>query len=108
MVRIIGTANEFYRLRVARMDASEAPDFEWRDDVLWRSAPAQEIEESVLYRVEAVELADDDTVHPLATFATSAEAYEYLTEVSIELAELTKSGFEAAYFADAPAGPDAR
>ena len=96
--KAIGNACDFYRLRVIRMDESDTPEMEWRDDILWRRPPSQHIEELDLYRVEAVSLDDDDDVTPLATFDISDDAADALEEAQEALGEMTKSEFEDTYF----------
>ncbi len=34
MVRVIGNADEFWRLRITRVDTTQGLDFEWHDDIL--------------------------------------------------------------------------
>ena len=46
MAEVIGGADEFYRLRVTRVDEGEPPDLEWRDDVLYRRPPEESLDES--------------------------------------------------------------
>ena len=36
MVRVIGNADEFWRLRITRVDTTQGLDFEWHDDILYR------------------------------------------------------------------------
>ncbi len=96
--KAIGNACDFYRLRVIRMDESDTPEMEWRDDILWRRPPSQHIEELDLYRVEAVSLDDDDDVTPLATFDTPDDAADALEEAQEALGEMTKAEFEGTYF----------
>jgi hypothetical protein len=50
MAKTIGSAADFYRLRMMRLDASDAVDFEWRDDILYRRPPADDIAEDEAYR----------------------------------------------------------
>jgi len=96
--RVIGNADEFYRLRVMRVDASDSPDLEWRDDILWRRPPADSVLEGEVYRVEAVEIEDEDIAVPLAEFGTPDEAYAWLATSDADLSEMTKSEFEETYF----------
>jgi len=97
-MHIIGSAADFYRVRVLAIDSTEALDFEWRDDILYRRAPDAEIEEARAYTVEAVSLDDDEDTTILATFDTAEDAYRWADERTVELSELTKSDFENAYF----------
>jgi PHP family Zn ribbon phosphoesterase len=94
---VIGSASDFYRVRLARLDSTDGVDLEWRDDILYRDPPTSAIAESESWVVEAVELDDEDAVHTLATFPTSDEAHEWLNEVDLALGELTKSRFETRY-----------
>jgi len=97
MQHVIGSADEFYRLRIVTVDASDAPDLEWRDDVLWRRPVAGGVDETVLQRLEAVDLADGETTWTVGDFATSSEAHEALEDVDLDLRSMTKSQFEDAY-----------
>lgn len=98
MVAIIGPANEFYRLRVTRVDTTAEPEFEWHDDILYRTPDVKLPEDRETWVVEAVSLDDEDDVMVLASFAAQAEAYEFMEAASVQLDELTKSGFEERYF----------
>lgn len=97
MGKTIGSAADFYRVRVIRVDATEAVDFEWRDDILYRRPPETSLDEDELYRVEAVLLDDDDVVTPIATVEDAGTAHEIMDRCVEDLHEMTKSEFEAAY-----------
>jgi hypothetical protein len=96
--RPIGDASDFYRLRVSRLDDSGLPDLEWRDDILWRRPKAEMPEESVEYRVEAVDVADDEVVVPLGSFGSPAEAHDALDAAQEDLVQLSRGEFEERYF----------
>lgn len=98
MSKTIGSAADFYRLRVTRMDTTEAADFEWRDDILYRRPPSDDPEEDVCFCVEAVLLDDEEVVVSIGRFDDRQAAYAWLGEREAELDEMTKSEFEAAYF----------
>jgi hypothetical protein len=100
MRQIIGSADEFYRLRVVTVDASDAPDLDWREDILWRRPVPDGGSESVLQRLEAVDLADGETAWTLGEFATTSEAHEAMQETDLDLRGMTKSQFEDAYLHD--------
>jgi hypothetical protein len=104
MVHVIGNADEFWRLRITRLDTTERFDFEWHDDILYRSPAVDPGDEVELWHVEAVRLDDRDEVVRLATFASQDEAREFEEAASEDLAEMTKSQFEAAYVDSAPLG----
>jgi hypothetical protein len=104
MVRIIGNADEFWRLRITRVDTTTGLDFEWHDDILYRQPKVDFGNEVELYHVEAVRLDDADSVSRVGTFGTSAEARELLSQVSEDLGGMTKSEFEARYLDGAESG----
>ena len=97
MARVIGNADEFWRLRLTRVDTTEGLDFEWHDDILYRQPAVDYGDEVEFWHVEAVRLDHAENVVRVATFASQDEAREYLTAVAEDLAEMTKSEFEAAY-----------
>jgi hypothetical protein len=97
MKRIIGAASEFYRLRVASVDATKEPDFEWRDDILYRTPPAEAPDEQIEWVIEAVTIDADETVSRVARFSDYDEVHEFLGTVEEDLRELTKSAFEERY-----------
>lgn len=101
MSRIIGAASEFYRLRLTRYDATDEPDFEWRDDILYRSAQTAAVEEREEWAVEAVTLDEYETVAEMGRFETADEAHALMESAEEDLQELTKSGFEERYLSNA-------
>lgn len=96
--KAFGAASDYYRLRLLRVDDSDAPIMEWRDDILWRRPPAQRIGENELWRVEAVAIDDDDDVTALGVFTTAEDGHEALAGAEADLAELSVSEFEERYF----------
>lgn len=98
MGRIIGAAEDFYRLRVTRVDQSDEPDLEWRDDILYREPPRQRIREGESYALEAVTVDAAEEVAVIAIYGSSDEAYAALEGIAEDLEELTKSEFERRYF----------
>ncbi|HEY5541352.1 MAG TPA: hypothetical protein VIL41_07860 [Coriobacteriia bacterium] len=104
MIRVIGNADEFWRLRLTRLDTTEHFDFEWHDDILYRQPSPDPGDEVELWHVEAVRLDDSDIVVRLATCHTQSEARELLERVAEDLADMTKSEFEAAYVDGAEQG----
>jgi len=104
MVRIIGNADEFWRLRVTRVDTTSALDFEWHDDILYRQPTVNFGDEVESYHVEAVRLDDSEIVCRIGTFGSSAEARELLSRAMEDLAEMTKSEFEIRYLDGAESG----
>lgn len=98
MSKRIGRAADFYRLRVTAVDTTDAVDFEWRDDILYRRPPSQLIEDEQSFVVEAVVLDDDSSTVTLGAFGDSRKANEWMYSAADDLDEMTKSEFEAAYF----------
>lgn len=95
--RIIGAASEFYRLRVTAVDATEEPDFEWHDDILYRAPVVEQPEDRTLWAVEVIALGGAETVHRLSCFDSYDEALALLRVAEEDLADLTNSGFEERY-----------
>lgn len=98
MSKTIGSASDFYRLRVMTVDTTDEVDFEWRDDILYRRPPSTDIVDEEAYTVEAVLLDDEDVAYALKTFAEAGEAHEWMYAREEELGDMTKSEFEGAYF----------
>lgn len=96
-MRIIGAANEFWRVRLTRIDEAGEPDLEWRDDVLYRTPPTEQPDYEERFSVEAVLIEDYDTVVCIATFDDRDAAEAFKRRVEEDLAEMTKSQFEAVY-----------
>lgn len=95
----IGAASDFYRVRVTRVTESDAPEFEWREDILWREAAAPDEETEVVHhRVEVVALDDAERVTLIGTFDTVPDATEAFDTASEDMANLTRSEFEDRYF----------
>jgi hypothetical protein len=104
MIRMIGNADEFWRLRITRLDTTENFEFEWHDDILYREPSPDPGDEVESWHVEAVRLDDPDTVARLATCPSQGEARDVLGTIAEELAEMTKSEFEAVYVDSAEQG----
>lgn len=96
--KAFGAASDYFRLRVTRMDESDSPDLEWRDDILWRRPPTDEPGESELWRVEAVAVDDEENVITLGAFDDPNDAHEALLSAEEDLAGFTVAQFEERYF----------
>jgi len=96
-VRIIGAAEDFWRARLTRVDTAGDLDFEWHDDILYRSPRLEDAPDVELWHIEAVRTDDYDTVVRIATYRDRAEAEAAFTRVTEDLAEMTKNQFEDAY-----------
>ena len=94
----IGAANEYYRVRLTHLDGADSPDFEWREDILYRQPKTTAPTEYELFRVEAVALGDEEDVTPLAEFSSADDAHEALGAAADDLGGLTRAEFEERYF----------
>jgi hypothetical protein len=94
----IGAAGDYYRVRTMHLDTVDSPDFEWREDILYRRPKVSAPSEGEHYKVEAVALDDADNVTVLGVFRDAEEAYEAQAAASDDLALLTRSEFEERYF----------
>jgi hypothetical protein len=99
-VRVLGNAEDFYRVRMMRLEESGEPDLEWRDDILYRTPPVQVTPEYRRYVVQAVSVDDDEDVTLLREFSDAGEAEGFLAQTEEDLAAMTKSSFEDKYFPD--------
>jgi len=82
-------------VRLTSVDATAEPDFEWREDILYRAPAAQMPEERTEWLIEAVTLDEAEAVTRIARFDDYDEARAFLDSVEEDLGELTKSQFEA-------------
>jgi hypothetical protein len=96
----IGLAADFYRIRLRRLDAPAEADLEWRDDILYREPPQGGSGPLLVYVVEAVDVDDLESAHPIGSFSAYEEALGLQAKVSEDLAELTRSQFEKAWFSE--------
>jgi len=95
----IGAASDFYRVRVTRVTEADAPEFEWRDDILYREpAGADDEQEVVHHRIEVVALDDDENVTTIGIFDSLQDATEAFDTATEDLSGLTRSEFEDRYF----------
>ena len=104
MVHMIGNADEFWRIRMTRVDTTDHFDFEWHDDILYRAPDVDPGDEVEYFHVEAVRLDDPDVVVRVATFDDPDVAKDLVVELKEALVGMTKSQFEAAYLEGAEPG----
>jgi hypothetical protein len=94
----LGAASDYYRIRIMHVDDSDTPDFEWRDDILWRRPPSVQPGEYEVWRVEAVGIDDDEDVTVIGTFDERADAEEAVATAAEDILGLTRTQFEERYF----------
>jgi hypothetical protein len=104
VIRIIGDARDFWRLRITRVDTTENFEFEWHDDILYRQPTPDLGDEVELWHVEAVRTEEPDIVVRLASCTSQADARAVADQIAEDLAEMTKSEFEASYIDGAELG----
>lgn len=96
-MRIIGAADEFWRLRLTRVDTTEGFDLEWHEDILFREPIVDPGDEVEIWHVEAVSLEGEETHVRLRSFGDRGNADEFAERVREDLSEMTKVQFEEAY-----------
>lgn len=96
MGKVIGAASEFYRLRVSRIDVTDEPDLDWRDDILYREPPAELPAEDEDWCLEAV-LMEEDTSVEIARFTEEDQAHSLMEVVQEDLDAMTISAFKERY-----------
>lgn len=97
MARIIGAADEFWRLRLSRVDCTTDVDFEWHDDILYREPRVRPLGELECWNVEAVRTDDYDVIVEIASFPEREEAETFYERACEDLSEMTKAQFEDSY-----------
>lgn len=96
-MKMIGAADEFWRLRLTRVDTTEDLDLEWRSDILYRQPVAEAAEEIEQWIVEAIRIEDYETIVQVAVFADRDDAEAFFRQAEDDLHDMTKAGFEEAY-----------
>jgi hypothetical protein len=91
-------ASDFYRLRIVQLDDGDTPDLDWRDDILYRKPPAESLGEYARWLVQAVDIADEESVTAIAHFDDRPAAQEHLEAASEALVDLTRVEFEERFF----------
>jgi hypothetical protein len=102
--RVFGSADDFYRIRILRVDVPDELEWEWRDDILWRRPEEQAQGETARYRVDAV-LKDSAVARTLAETDGADAAREIALTADEDLAQLTKRQFDARYGLETDSGP---
>lgn len=99
MANGIGAASDYYRVRTTRLTEAAAPEFEWREDILYREPPAfGDDDAAVHHRVEVVALDDPERVTIIGVFESTSDATEAFDSAMEDLQALTRSEFEDRYF----------
>lgn len=96
MEKAFGMANDFYRTRVIKYDEKTPPEFEWRDDILYRQPPGFKEETDIKYLLQILTI-DNKDKYILLTFKTQNKAFLKKKQVDEDIEELTKLEFERKY-----------
>lgn len=94
--RVFGSADDFYRIRIIRVDMPDELELEWHDDILWREVPADLQGSLPRFKVEAV-LKDTNAASVIAELEDPAAAREAAMAADEDLTQLTKRQFDARY-----------
>ncbi|MEW6189316.1 MAG: hypothetical protein AB1466_04285 [Actinomycetota bacterium] len=96
MRKIFGNAKDFYRARIVRIEEETPPDFDWREDILYRSPPKYRGKVQIRYDVEIVGM-DSGATHLVKSCKIREKAESELEKVEEDLEDLTKMQFERKY-----------
>lgn len=96
-MRMIGAADEFWRIRLTRVDTTGELDFEWHDDILYREPRVRHADEIEFWKVEALRIDDAEQIVELGSFGDESDARDFARRVGEDLSEMTKSVFEETY-----------
>ena len=96
--RSFGAATDYYRIRLVRVDDTDSPDLEWRDDVLYRRPGATDVIDRDVWKLEAVDVGDDERSVLLGEYIDGDEAHSALAEAEQALADSTLGEFVASHF----------
>lgn len=96
MRKIFGKADDFYRARILTLEEDVPPDFDWRNDILYRSPSQYRGGTSIKYCLQIVDL-DSNKNHIFKKYASRKEAERVLKTIKEDLKELTKMEFEKKY-----------
>ncbi len=97
MRKVFGKADDFYRARILTLEEEMFPDFDWRDDILYRSPSKERSEMRKQYCLQIVEL-DTKKDRIVKEYTDRREAERALRSIEHDLSELTKIEFEGKYF----------
>ena len=96
MARTFGKASDFYRVRIITFEEEIPPDFDWRDDVLYRAS--KEIPDTIekKYALQVVEL-DSHNHRVIEEYAELAVANRIKQDLQEDLDAFTKIQFDKKY-----------
>lgn len=105
-MKVIGDANEFWRVRLTRIDTTSDLSFEWHDDILYRTPDVEVAAEVERWSVQAIRTDDVDTIIEIGSFEHRDDADRFMKRVLEDLADMTKSLFEETYLVSSEPADD--
>jgi len=96
MSKTFGKASDFYRVRIITLEQELPPDFDWRDDVLYRSPKESFDMIKRTYCLQVVDL-DSRKYQVLKEYSAKQEATQEKEMVEEDLKSFTKMEFEKKY-----------
>jgi len=96
LAKTFGKASDFYRVRILTLDEETPPDFDWREDILFRKPPGEKRAIKRRYTVQVVDL-DTRNDQVIKAFPNRHVAESALIMIDEDLRELTKMEFEKKY-----------
>ena len=94
--RTFGKASDFYRVRIITFEEEIPPDFDWRDDVLYRASKEDSGKIEKKYALQVVEL-DSRNHQKIEEYAELTVANRIKQELQDDLEALTKIQFDKKY-----------
>lgn len=96
MAKVFGKASDFYRARILTLEEEVPPDFDWRDDVLYRTPKEHCSRIKIDYCLQIIDL-DSRKSQVLKQYSNRTEAEQTLKIIEEQLDDLTKMEFEKKY-----------
>ncbi|HDP70045.1 MAG TPA: hypothetical protein ENN38_04455 [Actinobacteria bacterium] len=96
-IKIFGKANEFYRVKLVKLNKNEPEEFDWKEDILYKIPPKKfSVINETEYLVMVVNI-DTNEGHNLNRYKSSTQAEKKIKLIEEDLKELTKIQFETKY-----------
>lgn len=95
-MKTFGKANDFYRIRVIKVNEDSEPDLQWSEDILIRKPKNHEGKTKVWYLVQAVGV-DSEQVFTIRRFKSGNSATRFREKAGELIKESTKHEFEQSF-----------
>lgn len=108
---MIEAADSYYRVRALKIDKYDDFNLDWDKDIIFSGHPieyfaGEPIEMKTLWRVEIIELAQDELVRQYDDIPTREDAESLLKTVRDDLHELSRLEFIARYLVEDDETPE--